>query len=94
MELGSLPTKQFIHDLVTGQEERIINKLSQQFSKQKGNSKFYRNKDLRKIFGIDGDTIKKYRENGTLPHTWLGNVPLYPIDKIQKILKDNSQNMD
>jgi hypothetical protein len=52
--------------------------------------KYYRNNDLRNIFGISPNTIIKYRENGTIPYTRLGDVYLYEVKVIHSILEQNS----
>jgi hypothetical protein len=51
--------------------------------------KFYRNEDLKKIFGLSNNTIIKYRQTGVLPYTKLGDIFLYDATKIDEILKDN-----
>lgn len=51
--------------------------------------KYYRNSDLRNIFGLSSNTIIKYRENGTIPYTRLGDVYLYEVKEIESILKNN-----
>ena len=51
--------------------------------------KFYRNEDLKKIFGLSNNTIIKYRQKGILPYTKLGDIFLYDATKIDEILKDN-----
>lgn len=52
--------------------------------------KYYRNTDLKNIFGISSNTIIKYRENGTIPYTRLGDVYLYEIKVIHSILEQNN----
>jgi hypothetical protein len=52
-------------------------------------ARYYRNKDLKKLFGLSSNTIIKYRQNGTLPFTRLGDIFLYDAAKVDKILKDN-----
>lgn len=54
-----------------------------------GQSKYYRNQDLKKIFGLSSNTIIKYRETGILPYTKLGDIFLYDIKQIEKILIQN-----
>lgn len=54
--------------------------------------KYYRNKDLKKIFGLSDNTIKKMRINGELPSTKLGSITLYPVKEINKILERNLIN--
>jgi hypothetical protein len=51
--------------------------------------KYYRNEDLKKIFGLSSNTIIKYRQTGILPYTKLGDIFLYEARKIDKILHDN-----
>lgn len=51
--------------------------------------KYYRNQDLKAIFGLSSNTIIKYRVNGLLPYTTFGDIYLYEIDKIEKILASN-----
>ncbi len=54
-----------------------------------GQSKYYRNQDLKKIFGLSSNTIIKYRETGILPYTKLGDIFLYDVKQIEKILIQN-----
>lgn len=51
--------------------------------------KYYRNEDLKKIFGLSNNTIIKYRQTGVLPFTKLGDIFLYDSSKIDKILQGN-----
>lgn len=68
--------------------ERIENDF-----KNKSNSsekiKYYRNQDLKEIFGLSSNTIIKYRETGVLPFTKLGDIYLYEKSAIERILKAN-----
>lgn len=50
---------------------------------------YYRNEDLKKIFGLSNNTIIKYRQTGILPYTKLGDIFLYDSGKIDKMLKSN-----
>lgn len=52
-------------------------------------TKYYRNEDLKKIFGLSRNTIIKYRQTGILPYTKLGDIFLYEARKIDKILREN-----
>lgn len=52
--------------------------------------KYYRNEDLKKMFGLSSNTIVKYRQEGQLPFTKLGDIFLYDAAKIEKILKDRA----
>jgi hypothetical protein len=51
--------------------------------------KYYRNADLKAIFGLSSNTIIKYRDAGILPYTRLGEVYLYDIASIDEILNTN-----
>ena len=51
--------------------------------------KFFRNQDLKSNYGLSNNTIIKYRENGTLPFTRIGDVYLYDIKEIEAILTAN-----
>lgn len=51
---------------------------------------YYRNEDLKKIFGLSNNTIIKYRQTGVLPFTKLGDIFLYDALKIEKILHENN----
>ncbi|WP_166919643.1 MerR family transcriptional regulator [Flavobacterium poyangense] len=52
-------------------------------------TKYYRNEDLKNMFGLSSNTIVKYRLTGILPYTKLGDIFLYEATKIDKILRDN-----
>lgn len=51
--------------------------------------KYYRNEDLKLIFGLSNNTIIKYRRTGILPYTKIGDIFLYDTVEIDKILRDN-----
>lgn len=53
-------------------------------------NKYYRNSDLKEMFGLSNNTIIKYRETGTLPYTRIGDVYLYEVKMIEQILKNNN----
>jgi len=50
---------------------------------------YYRNEDLKKMFGLSNNTIIKYRQTGIIPYTKLGDIFLYDSGKIDKILRSN-----
>lgn len=52
--------------------------------------KYYRNKDLKVMFGLSSNTISKYRNDGSLPFTLLGEIYLYPVYEVDKRLKKNA----
>lgn len=69
--------------------EKIDSKIRGQDVKQV--LRYYRNEDLKKIFGLSNNTIIKYRQTGILPYTKLGDIYLYEVAKIEKILNENRQ---
>lgn len=64
-------------DLKIGNEDKVINAV------------YYRNEDLKRLFGLSSNTIIKYRQTGVLPYTKLGDIFLYDSNKINKILQVN-----
>jgi hypothetical protein len=59
-------------------------------NKNSNPQKYYRNADLKKIFGLSPNTIIKYRETGVLPYTKLGELYLYEVKAIDAILNENT----
>ena len=55
-------------------------------------SKYYRARDLKELFGLSNNTIIKYRDNGTLPFTFLCGVYLYDAKAIDEMLEQNKSN--
>jgi hypothetical protein len=51
---------------------------------------YYRNKDLKQIFGLSDNTILKYRDTGILPYTYLDNIYFYPKEELERVLSSNS----
>lgn len=51
--------------------------------------RYYRNEDLKRIFGLSNNTIIKYRQTGVLPYTKLGDIFLYDSSRLDQILRDN-----
>lgn len=72
---------------IFGKLEAIESKIKIQQSKS--TLKYYRNEDLKKMFGLSNNTIIKYRQTGILPYTKLGDIYLYEAAKIEKILIEN-----
>lgn len=69
-----------------------LDKIDSSISKpeiRQNQTKYYRNQDLKKIFGLSNNTIIKYRETGILPYTKLGDIFLYDIKTIEAILIQN-----
>lgn len=88
----NIPTVRNIQLLLEPIYERLSN-IEASLKNQKENSKpqrYYRNSDLKSIFGLSPNTIIKYRETGILPFTRLGEVYLYEVSLIEAILRNNS----
>jgi len=71
---------------VVAKLEAIDSKISQGKTLR---PEYYRNEDLKKVFGLSNNTIIKYRQTGILPYTRLGDIYLYDSGKIDKILRSN-----
>jgi hypothetical protein len=69
--------------------ENIDSSIKNQVSGKTERKQYYRNQDLKTIFGLSNNTIIKYRETGILPYTKLGDIFLYDIKVIDKILNLN-----
>jgi hypothetical protein len=91
MEQITIPSLSSIRNLIEPINWRLqqIEEKLQKLPKMVNPSKYYRNSDLKQLFGLSNNTIIKYRENGTLPYTRIGEVYLYEVDEINKILKRN-----
>jgi hypothetical protein len=88
----NIPTVRNIQMLLEPIHERLSNiEASLKSQKEKGKTqRFYRNEDLKELFGLSPNTIAKYRDKGILPFTKLGGVHLYEVSLIQAILRNNS----
>ena len=71
---------------VVAKLEAIDSKISQGKTLR---PEYYRNEDLKKMFGLSNNTIIKYRQSGILPYTRLGDIYLYESGKIDKMLRSN-----
>lgn len=69
--------------------ETIDSSIKNQVSIKTERKQYYRNQDLKSIFGLSSNTIIKYRETGILPYTKLGDIFLYEVKSIDKILTSN-----
>ena len=86
-----IPTVRSIQMLLEPIYERLGNieaSLKNKIEKSKTN-RFYRNSDLKLLFGLSPNTIIKYRETGVIPFTRLGDVYLYEATLIERILDNN-----
>jgi hypothetical protein len=87
----SIPSVRSIKMLLEPIEERLVNIENSLKNKlQQINQKmYYRNFDLKNNYGLSPNTIIKYRETGILPYTKLGDLYLYEVAAIERILDNN-----
>lgn len=52
--------------------------------------KFYRNKEIKEIFGLSDGTIINWRKRNILPYTYIDKIYYYPVNQINELLKNNS----
>lgn len=96
MDELNLPTISGIRKIVEPLYERLksleltLAASLNETKKVKIQNKYYRNSDLKIMFGLSNNTIIKYRETGTLPYTRLGDVYLYEVNVVEQILKRNT----
>jgi hypothetical protein len=50
------------------------------------NQEYYRNKDLKKIFGFSDNTILNYRDSNIIPYAKIGDIYLYPVKELKMLL--------
>lgn len=87
-----LPTMSSIKLLIEPIFERLKNielAINSKQLKETGSKEYYRNADLKNLFGLSPNTIIKYRDTGVIPFTRLGDVYLYEAILIQQILEKN-----
>lgn len=87
----TIPSVRSIQILLEPIYERLANiEISLKNKPQKAiPQKYFRNADLKEIFGLSSNTIIKYRDTGILPFTMLGEIYLYDIASIENILNNN-----
>ncbi len=68
----------------------ILNELKSRIEAIKPPKRYYRNKNLKELFGLSDNTIISYRDLNILPFTKLGEIYYYPVDEIDTILLKNS----
>jgi len=68
----------------------ILKNLKKKVDNFREPKKYYRNKNLKDLFGLSDNTIISYRDNNTIPFTKIGEIYYYPIDEIDKLLQKNS----
>ena len=82
---------QFLLEPIVVKLQNLENEL-QKLPKKVQPSKYYRARDLKELFGLSNNTIIKYRDNGTLPFTFLCGVYLYDAKAIDEMLEQNKSN--
>ena len=91
MDIYEIPSISFLQDLFNKLENKLLKEIDH-LQEKNYNKKYYRNKDLKKYFGLSDNTIQKYREQGILPYSTIGTIPIYPVDEINKLIEDNRIN--
>jgi hypothetical protein len=89
LKIPSVRSIQMLLEPIYERLTNIENSLKNQNLKS-APKKYYRNADLKSLFGLSSNTIIKYRETGTLPYTRLGDVYLYEVNVVEQILKRNN----
>ncbi len=89
LKIPSVRSIQMLLEPIYERLTNIENSLKNQPQKSTP-KKYYRNADLKSMFGLSSNTIIKYRETGTLPYTRLGDVYLYEVNVVEQILKNNN----
>jgi hypothetical protein len=85
----SIPTIDSIKELF----EPLLQKISlleEKLNNLNSEKEYYRNKDLKKKFGLANKTIQTYRELNVLPYTFIGEIYFYPVDEVNQIMAKNS----
>jgi hypothetical protein len=69
---------------------KLLEEIKTKFDTIKHPKKYYRNSDLKKLFGMSDNTICTYRDKNILPFSKLGEIYYYPIADIDALLSKNS----
>jgi hypothetical protein len=93
ISIPSVRSIQLLLEPIYSRLEAIESSIKQSYQKPSSTSKYYRNKDLKQSFGLSNNTIIKYRETGILPYTKLGDIYLYDIRELDKILTLNKVSL-
>lgn len=91
--LPSLSSIKKLLEPIYSRLEAIENQFKQSTQKTNQSIKYYRNNDMKRIFGLSNNTIIKYRETGILPYTKLGDIYLYDVQDLDKILTLNKVSL-
>jgi len=92
LRIPTVKTIKYLLDPIVKKLDRLDSVITSN-SRTSSESKYYRNSDLKKLFGFSSNTIIKYREIGLLPYTKIGEIFLYEKNKINSILMENSVNL-
>jgi hypothetical protein len=94
ISIPSVRSIQLLLEPIYSRLEAIETRIKQSY--QNSNqlpAKYYRNNDLKRLFGLSNNTIIKYRETGILPYTKLGDIYLYEVRELDKILTLNKVSL-
>ena len=85
----TIPTMKAIEELILPLVNQV-KELNEELKNIPSQKKYYRNNDLKRVFGFSDNTIIKYREKNSIPYTFIDGIYFYPVDSIEKILIQNS----
>ena len=69
---------------------KLLEEIKSKFDKLRQPKKYYRNADLKELFGLSDNTICTYRDKNILPFSRMGEIYYYPIADIDNLLSKNS----
>lgn len=69
---------------------RLLEEIKSKFDTIRQPKKYYRNNDLKELFGLSDNTILSYRDKNILPFSRMGEIYYYPIAEIDNLLSKNS----
>lgn len=69
---------------------KLLEEIKSKIDSVKLPKKYYRNKNLKELFGLSDNTIISYRDQNILPFSKIGEIYYYPINEIEKLLTKNS----
>lgn len=69
---------------------RLLEEIKSKFDTFRQPKKYYRNSDLKELFGLSDNTILSYRDKNILPFSRMGEIYYYPIAEIDNLLSKNS----
>jgi hypothetical protein len=69
---------------------KLLEEIKSKFDKIRQPKKYYRNADLKELFGLSDNTICTYRDKNILPFSRMGEIYYYPIADIDNLLSKNS----